>query len=186
MGIAAHRRLEKTGQQSDLVVALPPPYPRERLAHGPVVRMETPILDIEGELSRPYVGLDTLARLERAGTIGVRERRAGNRFHDEFRRAHLDQLFAADIGRIPVILACGNRAGGEGNEAAQLVVASALDALGGSGSPGASCVWHVLGCELTVEQWALSRHWSGRRVNPMFASGVLVTSLSILREHFKY
>jgi hypothetical protein len=121
----------------------------------------------------------------REGTIGNPERRAGERFHDLFRLAHLDNLYASDTTPLPVILA--NDANGrsvQGNEAARLQILSALDALGGIQSPGGSCAWHVLGCELPLTRWALTVGWSGRRVSRLAASGVLLTDLGILRGYF--
>jgi hypothetical protein len=158
----------------------------ERLGHGPIERLLVPIEDTAGQWSRPLIGLDTLARMERAGTIGEAEARAGSRFHDQFRSAHLDNLFAADTTRIPVVLANGNnRNGHDANEGARLSVLSALDALGGPQSPGGSCAWHVLGCELSIQQWALRIGWGDRRrLHNLTATGILLTDLAILRAHY--
>jgi hypothetical protein len=157
----------------------------ERFRHGQVIRIDEPIRDSEGALVRPYKGLDTLERMERAGTIDARERRAGDKFHDIFRRAHLDDLRAADPTRVPVMLANG-KAGCfvEGNQAARLAVLSALDALGGIQSTTGSCAWHVLGCEMPLVAWALWVSRGGRRVSKLMASGILLSDLQILRGHF--
>ena len=159
----------------------------ERLAHGEVIRLAAAIVDAEGEWARPYRGVDTLERMERAGTINARERRAGNQFHDLFRKAMLDGLRAADPTRLPVILANGNNGGrfmGDGDERARLAVFSALDALGGIQTAAGSCAWHVLGCETTLETWAMAISSSGRRMSRGMASGILLSDLQILRGYF--
>jgi hypothetical protein len=179
------RRGAKRGVRRDELLPTP-----ERLNHGDVIRPADAILDAQGGLVRPYRGLDTLERMQRAGTINERERLAGNRFHDLFRHAMLDRLRATDPTRIPisVLNGSGTRAGagwaGEGNEGARLAVLSALDALGGVQSIGGSCAWHVLGCEMTIVTWALTISSTGRRMNKHTASGVLLTDLQQLQAHF--
>ena len=157
----------------------------ERRAHGPIERVARPIEDARGDWSRPLRALDTLACMLREGTITEQEREAGDRFHDDFRRAHLDGLFASDTTRIPVVLANGNNGRGvNGNEACRLAVMSAIDALGGQGSAGAECAWYVLGCELPLTRWALEIGWGARRVSRLQASGILITDLGILRAYY--
>jgi hypothetical protein len=156
----------------------------ERLAQGGVVRLAAAILDVRGELARPYKGLDTLGRMERAGTINPQERRAGDRFHELFRKAMFDRLRAADPTRLPVILANGNSGRfTHGDEGARLAVISALDALGGIHTEPGSCAWHVLGCETPLVTWALSIS-RGRRISKLMASGILLSDLQILRGYF--
>jgi hypothetical protein len=158
----------------------------ERRAQGPIERLPRPIEDANGEWSKPLRAVDTLSCMLREGTITERERKAGDRFHDDFRRAHLDGLFGNDTTRIPVVLANGNngRFFAEGSEAARLGVMSAIDALGGIVSPGGSCAWHVLGLELPLTRWALEIGWGPRRVSRLAASGILLADLGILRAHY--
>jgi hypothetical protein len=110
----------------------PPP---ERLAHGPVERSATTIADVDGAIGRPWRGLDTLARMERKGVIKPSMRQAGDRFHDEFRRAALDPLFAANPRRIPVQLNGSRLWLQEGSEYARQVVFAALTPWAASSSP---------------------------------------------------
>lgn len=169
------------GRRRDVVELEPT---RERRAQGPIERLVAPIEDTRGEWSRPLHAVDTLTAMLREGSIGAPERAAGLRFHDLFRLAHLDGLFASDTTRLGVILANGsNGRGVEGNEMARLQILSALDALGGIQSPGGSCAWYVLGCELPLTRWAV-QGWAGRRVSRLAASGVLITDLGILRAYF--
>jgi hypothetical protein len=161
------------------------PTPR-RFGHGQVMRLERPIADAQGGVGRPWQTLDTLARMERQGSITAPMRRAGNRFHDDFRLASLDPLFAGDPTRIPVQLksSAAVRPHDWGNEAARLSVVSALDALGGLHSPGGACAWQVLGCETTIEKWALTSGWANRRITRDMAAGILVSALGILKAHY--
>jgi hypothetical protein len=60
----------------------------------------------------------------------------------------------------------------------------ALKALGGIASPAGSCVWHVLGCEWPLGDWARRQGWGGRPVEVHAAAGVLVGALGMLEAHF--
>jgi hypothetical protein len=67
-------------------------------------------------------------------------------------------------------------------EAFQLdFLAVALTALGGISSPAGSCIWHVIGCEWTVKDWALREGWSGRPLKQETAAGILVGALGVLQ-----
>jgi hypothetical protein len=116
-----------------------------RLGHGRVMRLDRAIAGAQGGVGRPLQTLDTLARMERQGSITAPMRRAGDRFHDDFRLASLDPLSAGDPARISVQLksAAAVPPHNWGSEAARLSVISALDALGGLHSPGGACTWHV-------------------------------------------
>jgi hypothetical protein len=159
----------------------------ERLAHGSVIRAEVTVKDAEGGIGLPWIGLDTLARMHRAGSINSEMRLAGERFHDFFRRASLDSaLFAIDPARVPAQRGKGFRRNvGESSESARRQVMAALDALGGMFSPGGSCAWFVLGCEHALENWARSRGWSGRPISRATATGILLTDLAILQRYFR-
>jgi hypothetical protein len=158
----------------------------ERLRHGPVVRK--PRL-IEDKAAAPMVwqGLDTLAIMLARGSINEAMKKAGDCFHDHFRRAGLDGLRAADPTRVPVHLrGSGVFPRHHGSEAARLQIHSALDALGGMLEPGGSCAWYVLGCEMSLKRWALTANWASRRIDHVVASGILIADLGILRAHWAF
>ena len=60
----------------------------------------------------------------------------------------------------------------------------AIRAVGGIASPAGSCLWHVVGWERSLKEWALEQGWSGRRVSQEAASGILIAALGALEAHF--
>ena len=71
----------------------------ERSNHGIVERLERTISDSSGRPARPYRFVDTLAVMERRGSITAGMRQAGEDFRDCFAVAQLDPLSAFDISR---------------------------------------------------------------------------------------
>jgi len=158
----------------------------ERLRHGPVVPVSRPIPDTAGRPSRPWKAIDTLAIMEGRGSITSGMRRAGEDFRARFAVAQLDPLRAADPSHLR-IAELGPRlekeAPGPRIEAARRQVWQALRSVGGAGSPAGSCLWHVLGWERTLREWAQEQGWSGRRVSPEAAAGILIAALGALESH---
>jgi len=158
----------------------------ERLRHGLVEPLAQPILDAAGRRSRPYRAVDTLAVMERRGSITPAMRQAGEDFRARFTVAQLDPLRASDPSHLriaeegprPDKAVPGPRA-----EAARATVWRAVQAVGGIGSPAGSCLWHVVGWQLPLKEWALGQGWSGRRVSQEAASGILIAALGALESH---
>lgn len=153
-----------------------PPAP-ERIARGEIEALERPIADDAGRPSQPWRAVDTLAAMWRRGTITAEMRLAGEDFRDEFRVAHLDPLHAAALGRLPgmATVEFGRRI-----ELARRRVAEAIRAVGGLTSPGGSCVWHVLGEEQSLRQWAIETGWRRQKVSIHEAAGILRAALGVL------
>jgi hypothetical protein len=166
------------------IAGLGPTPQRER--HGPIERLAQPIADAAGHPARPYRAIDTLAVMERRGSITAAMRQAGEDFRARFAVAQLDPLRALDLTHLRVA-ETGPRpekeAPGPRIEAARRSVWTAIQALGGMASPAGSCLWHVLGWELPVKEWALQQGWSGRRISQETASGVLIAALGALESH---
>lgn len=171
------RAIEKTDDA-------PPP---ERGNHGVIERLERTIGDASGRPGRPYRFVDTLSMMERRGTITASMRHAGERFRDRFAIAQLDPLSAFDLSRPRSGSRAGSRSAEEPGsriEDARKAVWRAILAVGGPGSAGGSCVWHVLGWQQSLKEWALEQGWNGRRVSQEAASGILIASLGALEAHF--
>src|SRR5436190_48007 len=158
----------------------------ERQRHGPIERLAQPIADTAGRPARPYRAVDTLAIMERRGSITAAMRQAGEDFRARFAVAQLDPLRALDLTHLRVA-ETGPRqerdAPGPRIEAARRSVWRVIQAVGGIASPAGSCLWRVLGWERPVKEWALEQGWSGRRVSQEAASCILVAALGALGSH---
>jgi hypothetical protein len=61
-----------------------------------------------------------------------------------------------------------------------------MEALGGHVSPAGSCVWHVVGLQRSLREWAFRQGWGGRPVRQEQAQGILVAALGVLAAQFGY
>ena len=160
----------------------------ERRNQGLVERLEGPIADEAGRPARPYRAVDTLAAMERRGSITAGMRQAGEDFRARFATAQLDPLRAPDWSRLRVGGSSSNfRTADEPGlriEGARDAVWRAILAVGGIASPAGSCLWHVVGWERSLKEWALEQGWSGRRVSQEAASGILIAALGALETYF--
>jgi hypothetical protein len=126
--------------------------------------------------------VDTLGKMLRSGTIDQSMHDAAKDFQAAFIIAQLDPLRALPILRVP----------GTGREPdlterqlhARCRVHKAMAALGGISSPAGSCVWHVVGLQRSVREWAIRQGWGGQPVRQEQAQGILVAALGMLAGHF--
>lgn len=176
------RRKQPPGSPANDVVSA------ERLRHGDIELLPSAIADSAGRPARPYRVVDTLTIMARRGSITAGMRQAGEDFRRRFAIAQLDPLHALDLSR----LSLGDKptrrddhAPGLRVEAARAAVWRAIQAAGGIASPAGSCLWHVLGWERSLKEWAQEQGWSGRRVSQEAASGILVAALGALEIHFR-
>jgi hypothetical protein len=140
--------------------------------------------DPDGRIVYHHRTVDTLGKMLRAGTIDQAMHDAAKDFQASFIVAQLDPLRAVPILRVP-----GAGREPELNEQqlhARRQVHQAMAALGGIGSPAGSCVWHVVGLQRSVREWALRRGWDGRRVDHKAAAGILIAGLGMLAAHLGY
>jgi hypothetical protein len=182
--MARHHSRRLTMPISESVAVTPTP---ERRNHGVVEQLERPIADESGRPARPYRAVDTLGAMERRGSITAGMRQAGEDFRARFATAQLDPLRAPDWSRLRVGGSPRFRTGdGSGLriEGARDAVWRAIRAVGGIGSPAGSCLWHVVGWERSLKEWALEQGWNGRRVSQEAASGILIAALGALEAHF--
>jgi hypothetical protein len=177
----------RTAKQAEELVSRENRPTPERFRHSPIERLDRAIADARGIASRPYRSLDTLAVMERRGSITAGMRQAGEDFRTRFATAHLDPLRALDLSQRRL----GDRPSRSGDEGPGLRIEAARDAVwraiqtvGGIASPAGSCVWHVVGWECSLKEWAIEQGWNGRRVSQEAASGILVAALGALETHF--
>ena len=182
--VSRHHARRVTDSIREYVTITPTP---ERRNHGAIERLERPIADESGRPARPYRAVDTLAAMERRGSITAGMRQAGEDFRARFATAQLDPLRTPDWSRPRDGGSSRFRAGDEPGlriEGARHAVWRAILAVGGLGSPAGSCLWHVVGWERSLKEWALEQGWSGRRVSQEAASGILIAALGALEAHF--
>jgi hypothetical protein len=140
--------------------------------------------DPDGRIVYHHRTVDTLGKMLRAGTITQEMHDAGKDFQAAFIVANLDLLRALPILRVP-----GTGREPELNERqldARRRVHQSLEALGGLSSPAGSCVWHVVGLQRSVREWAIRQGWGGRPVRQEQAQGILVAALGVLASHLRY
>lgn len=154
---------------------------RWRLQHG---GFGEPVREADPETGTPVAvrrAVDTLGLMLANGTITPAMHDAGAVFRTQFRAAALDGLRATPLVRVPG--ATGDTPT-ERQAAARAKVAAAIDALGGVDNAAGSCVWHVVGLECSVREWAMRQGWGGRSVPATQAQGMLVAALSVLAGHY--
>jgi hypothetical protein len=141
--------------------------------------------DPDGRIVYHHRTVDTLGKMLRAGTIDQAMHDAGQDFQASFIVANLDPIRALPMLRVP----------GAGREPqlnerqlhARRRVHQAMAALGGISSPAGSCVWHVVGLQRSVREWAIRQGWGGRPVvDHKAAGGILIAGLGILAAHLGY
>ncbi len=163
--------------------------PARVVAGLPVIRRQNDVLepvyeaDPEGRPVVHHRTVDTFGIMLRAGTITKDMHDAARDFQAQFTIACFDVVRCMPLFRLP--------GGGPGDltEAqvdARLRVGKALDALGGLGSPAGSCVWHVVGLQRSLREWAMRQGWGGRPINEKQAQGILIAGLGVLMRHYGY
>jgi hypothetical protein len=137
--------------------------------------------DPDGRIVVHHRTVDTLGKMLKAGTITPEMHDAAKDFQAAFIVANLDSLRALPILRVP-----GTGRAPDLNERqlhARDRVHTALEALGGISSPAGSCIWHVVGLQQSVREWAMRQGWGGKSVRQEQAQGILVAALGMLAGH---
>jgi hypothetical protein len=140
---------------------------------------ETRITDPEdGKPANRHRVTDTLGRMLTNGTITPEMFDAGQAFQENFILANLDGLRA-----LPLVRQLGT--GGPADFTDRQLIArrralKSIETLGGIGSQAASVMWHVVGLQESLRQWAQRCGWGGRAIRPDVAAGILAASLDIL------
>lgn len=166
--------------ESDLIA------PTQERAQHDAIELVDRIDDVDGVISRPHRSIDILAAMERRGTITREMRAAGEEFRSRFNIAHLHGVQAMDLTK-PMVEngSYRHQPARSAVESAKTDVWRAVMAVGGPGSPAGSCLWHCVGWELSLKDWALQRGWSGRTTSEKAASGILVAALGVLEGFYR-
>jgi hypothetical protein len=137
--------------------------------------------DPHGRIVIHHRAVDTLGKMLRSGTISQAMHDAAKEFEAAFIVANLDALRALPILRVP-----GRGRNPDLNDHqlhARRRVHKAMQALGGISSPAGSSVWHVIGLQRSVREWALRQGWCGKPVRQEQAQGILIAALGMLAAH---
>jgi len=152
-----------------------------RQQHDPVT---APIRGSDPETGRPVTHrrmVDTLGQMLANGSISPAMHDAGCTFRSQFRAAMLDGMRVSALVRV---------SGGSGDTstewqaAARGRIADALALFGGGDSACGSCLWHVVGMECSVREWAGRQGWGGRSIHHVQGQGILVAALNVLAVHY--
>jgi len=128
--------------------------------------------------------VDTLGRMLKAGTISAGMHDAARDFQANFTIARYEPMVCVPVDRIP---GGGNRGDLTDRQLdARRRVMRALDALGGLGSPAGDCVWHVVGLQRSIREWAMRQGWGGRPIGEKQAQGILIAALGVLATFYGY
>ena len=175
--MAGKRKRKSAGQrQEDL--SKPTAWRRQHSGFSPAS------FDVDpdtGVVVTHHRAVDTLGVMLANGTITQEMYDAGTTFRTLFRSASLGTMGTSALMRLP---GKTTRGMSDHHVHAGLRVAVAIDVLGGHDSAAGSCAWHVLGCEVSVREWAMRQGWGGRIVPTSQAQGMLVATLSVLAAHF--
>jgi hypothetical protein len=134
------------------------------------------IADEHGRPCQPYRSIDILSAMHRRGSITDEMRQAGDDFQALFRQAQLDPLQAADMSRT-IVSGTIHDIPAYRIECARESVWQTVTSIG---SPGGSCLYHVLGLEWSLSRWATEQGFNGKRVSTDAAPMVLITALGVL------
>ena len=159
---------------------------RARRKPAPAALRQVTELDPNGVEVTHHRTVDTLGLMLDSGVITSAMHAAARDFQAAFTIACFDNMPKVN----PMLMARSPLAAHHVGDlsdtqiAARERVARALDALGGHGSPAGSCVWHVVGMQTSIREWATRRGWGGRPVRRESAQGILVAALGVLTKHY--
>jgi hypothetical protein len=166
-----------------------PAKPREDLSAPSKWRLQHGDIGTATRVADPETGtpimqrrvVDTLGQMLNNGSITREMHEAGCIFRTLFRHAALDNVATSQFLRVAA--STGDHLSVSQLDARRRAL-KALDALGGIDSPGGSCVWSVVGLEVSLREWSARQGWCGRTVSASIACGILVAALGTLANHF--
>jgi hypothetical protein len=116
--------------------------------------------------------------------------------HRRIQRIQLGEDLPRGFGpgeRLGIVVVLGDVAVDRGLEVENRVKAAVFEPASGQGRkeglvqrPAGSFVWHIVGLQRSVREWAIRQGWRGRPVRQEQAQGILVAALGILAARFGY
>lgn len=149
-----------------------------RQRHGDLL---VPVFEADPD-GRPVVHhrvVDTIGRMLRNDRISLEMHDAARDFAATFTIAQLDTIACMSLDRIS-----GSRSAADLTDAQLDARRRVADALGGLGSPAGGCVWHVVGLQCSIREWAMRQGWGGRPIGEKQAHGILVAALGVPAHHY--
>lgn len=178
------RRRRLRTQAKEVPEEGPIPATPERGQHDPLERLDRAPFDDRGPDSRPMRVKDRWIRMEENGSIDAAMRRAAHRFRRDFALAGIETLRASPLLRLPRTGVAPDPT--ERRLDARQATWAALDVLGGASAPSGSIVWHCVGRDETVKDWAIRQSWAGHApLNEAAAKGILLAALWTLADHYR-
>lgn len=153
----------------------------ERAQHDPIELVAE--RDPEGWNVKHARCVDTLGAMFNKGTISAAMLRAGRRLASDFQVAQLDPIRAQDYSQ----QRCGASMGGTSEmvQDAKNRVYEAMESMGGASTPCGSAAWFIIGCGMTITEWARRQVLGkGASLDTVAARGVLVGSLGALDAYY--
>ena len=130
-----------------------------------------------------YRAPDLMVTMLGHGTIDQDMAAAGRAFRSNFEKANLDSLKALDLRRIPGQSAPMTETQWVEHRQAVAVIGETMEALGGFNTPVACAAWFVLGCGLSIREWARrERFGRGGHLSEATARRLVHGALEILVE----
>lgn len=152
-----------------------------RLQHGPITAPERGADPETGVPVQRRRAVDTLGILLENGSITPQMHEAAEIFRSQFRAAALDGMRTMSL--IRVARGTGDPLT-ERHVSARQKVSAAIRHVGGMQSPAGSSLWHVVGLECSIREWAMQKGWNGKVLVPAHGQGILVCALGTLVEHY--
>jgi len=151
----------------------------QRAMHGEFEPVETVTYDKEDRPTRSlaFKVAGTIERMAKRGAISDLMADAAARFRGDFIVAALQPMRAAQLHeRTDVQPYLPQEISFRASRARGRVMA----AMRAVGEPGGSCLWAVVGEEISLKDWALSA-----RISDENATGVLIGALGTLKAHYR-
>lgn len=148
---------------------------------------ETPTIireaDPDGRVVEHGRTSDLLDRLLRNKILNDDLYSAGRRWQLDWHRAALSGMKLSHLEWSPRSLEIASPT--ERQWESRRSIALAIFAMGGGASVMTSAAWNILGDGMSIQEFIRHTSWNGRRIDWGTAQGILISTLTVLVEHYK-